>query len=150
MNSTGCISQVVKKLIALRYVKRFDWKCNQSLLIDFTGILNVHVCWYCWHCCLCHNDLLHCRFPSNCPVCINDILDAVLILVHSLNLLSNDLCNPSIKNKMSKREFIKNTIQALEGTQHDAIDSEYLGHTYDNVYLLGHIAPERLEFLWYG
>lgn len=48
---------------------------------------------------------------------------------------------------MSKREFIKNTIQALEGTQHDAIDSEYLGHTYDNVYLLGHIAPERLEFL---
>ena len=62
-------------------------------------------------------------------------------------MLSNDLRNPSIKNKMSKREYIKNTMQALNGQDNGPIDCDYLGHVYDNIYLIGHVAPERLDGL---
>ncbi|CAG5118187.1 unnamed protein product [Candidula unifasciata] len=43
--------------------------------------------------------------------------DAVFILCFSLIMLSVDLCSPQVKNKMSKREFIKNTCRAVSGAQ---------------------------------
>lgn len=52
-------------------------------------------------------------------------------------MLSVDLGSPHIKNKMSKREFIRNTRQAAEG-----INDDFAGHLYDNIYLIGHVAPE--------
>lgn len=84
------------------------------------------------------------------PIRINKlflIAVTVNVVILSLVMLSNDLRNPNIKNKMSKREYIKNTLQALVGLANSPIDSEYLCHAYDNVYLLGHVAPERLDGL---
>ncbi|EEC03103.1 guanine nucleotide exchange factor, putative [Ixodes scapularis] len=62
--------------------------------------------------------------------------DMVYILCFSLIMLSVDLSSPHIKNKMSKREFIRNVRQAV----HRA-DDELYGHLYDDVYLRGHVAP---------
>jgi len=62
--------------------------------------------------------------------------DSVYVVCFSLILLSVDLSSPHIKNKMSKREFIRNTRQAAHG-----INDEFAGHLYDNVYLIGHVAP---------
>ncbi|GIY55742.1 f-box only protein 8 [Caerostris extrusa] len=62
--------------------------------------------------------------------------DMVYILCFSLIMLSVDLTSPHIKNKMSKREFIRNVRHAV----HRA-DDELFGHMYDDVYLRGHIAP---------
>ncbi|KAJ7327752.1 F-box only protein 8 [Desmophyllum pertusum] len=66
--------------------------------------------------------------------------ESVFILCHSLILLSVDLSSPHVKNKMSKREFIKNLRGLVQGP-----GTEYLGDLYDNVYLEGHIAlkPEK-------
>ena len=50
-------------------------------------------------------------------------------------MLSVDLTSPHVKNKMSKREFIKNTKGAVRG-----VDEDLAGHLYDNVYLVGHVA----------
>lgn len=50
-------------------------------------------------------------------------------------MLSKDFASPQIKNKMSKREFIRNTRRAVPSA-----DVELLGHFYDNVYLEGDIA----------
>jgi F-box protein 8 len=64
--------------------------------------------------------------------------DTIYILCYSLILLSVDLTSPHIKNKMSKREFIRNLRRAVpQGTD------EYFGHLYDNIYLAGHVAPAR-------
>ena len=63
--------------------------------------------------------------------------DVVYIVCYSLILLSVDLTSPCIKNKMSKREFIRNLRRATTG-----LDSETLGHMYDNVYLCGHVATQ--------
>lgn len=63
--------------------------------------------------------------------------DTVYIICYSLILLSVDLTSPCVKNKMSKREFIKNLRGAATG-----IDNETLGHMYDNIYLLGHVATQ--------
>lgn len=71
----------------------------------------------------------------------------VSVVMLSIVMLSNDLRNPNIKNKMSKREYIKNTLQALVDQGNGPIDIEYLGHVYDNIYLIGHVAPERLDGL---
>ncbi|KAL9973491.1 hypothetical protein ACROYT_G019959 [Oculina patagonica] len=62
--------------------------------------------------------------------------ESVFILCHSLILLSVDLSSPHVKNKMSKREFVKN----LRGLVQGPGTTEYLGDLYDNVYLEGHIA----------
>jgi len=90
------------------------------------------------------------RYPKYWCVslCYCPVVEAVLVLCHSLMLLSNDKTNPSIRNKMSKREYIKNTTKALEGLDSSNIDTDYLGHMYDNVYLCGHVAPARLLNLW--
>jgi len=63
--------------------------------------------------------------------------DTVYVICFSLIMLSVDLFSPHIKNKMSKREFIRNTRRAAEG-----INDEFAGHLYDNVYLIGHVAPK--------
>lgn len=62
--------------------------------------------------------------------------DTIYILCFSLILLSVDLCSPHVKNKMSKREFIRNIRNAIQRA-----DDEFSGHLYDNIYLIGHIAP---------
>ena len=64
--------------------------------------------------------------------------DGICILCYSLILLSVDLTSPHVKNKMSKREFIRNVRHATQEA-----NDELSGHLYDNIYLLGHIAPER-------
>lgn len=61
--------------------------------------------------------------------------DVVFVLCYSLIMLSVDLCSPHVKNKMSKREFIKNTKRAAFG-----VDEDLAGHLYDNIYLIGHVA----------
>lgn len=82
---------------------------------------------------------------SFCQFCINVslfilffsvfCLDAVYVLCYSLILLSIDLASPHVKNKMSKREFIRNTRRAAQN-----ISEEFVGHLYDNIYLVGHVA----------
>ena len=48
--------------------------------------------------------------------------------------------SPAVKNKMSKREFIRNTRNALPN-----LNSDFTGHLYDNIYLNGNIASSRLD-----
>ncbi|KAL3878462.1 hypothetical protein ACJMK2_030808 [Sinanodonta woodiana] len=62
--------------------------------------------------------------------------DTVFVLCFSLIMLSVDLTSPHVKNKMSKREFIKNTKRAARD-----VSDDLAGHLYDNIYLVGHIAP---------
>lgn len=50
-------------------------------------------------------------------------------------MLSVDLGSPHVKNKMSKREFIRNLRGAVQGAPDD-----YLVNLYDNIYLFGHVA----------
>uniref|UniRef100_A0A8C0TE22 F-box only protein 8 n=1 Tax=Canis lupus familiaris TaxID=9615 RepID=A0A8C0TE22_CANLF len=57
--------------------------------------------------------------------------DAVYVLCYSLILLSIDLTSPHVKNKMSKREFIRNTRRAAQN-----ISEDFVGHLYDNIYLM--------------
>ncbi|UXI16592.1 Prion protein-interacting protein [Sarcoptes scabiei] len=66
--------------------------------------------------------------------------ETIYVLCFSLIMLSADLFNPRIKNKMSKREFIRNVRRAL-----GLFDDELFGHLYDDVYLRGHIAGKSLS-----
>lgn len=75
-----------------------------------------------------------CRF-TECNPDLDLSPDAVYILCCSLIMLSVDLNSPHIKNKMSKREFIRNVRRALH-----RIDDDLYGQLYDDVYLRGHIA----------
>ncbi|XP_054155254.1 F-box only protein 8-like [Oppia nitens] len=61
--------------------------------------------------------------------------DTIYVLCFSLIMLSVDLSSPHIKNKMSKREFIRNVRNAIH-----RVDDELYGHLYDDIYLKGHIA----------
>lgn len=63
--------------------------------------------------------------------------DTVFVLCYSLIMLSVDLTSPHVKNKMSKREFIKNTCRAAQ-----EVDGDFAGHLYDNIYLVGHVATD--------
>ena len=63
--------------------------------------------------------------------------DTVFVVCFSLIMLSVDLCSPAIKNKMSKREFIRNTRRAV-----GEINDDFAGHLYDNIWLVGHVAPK--------
>ena len=72
----------------------------------------------------------------------------------SLILLSVDLSSPHVKNKMSKREFIRNTRGAV-GAEGDktsfvgykkfsfavgrGLEEDLYGSLYDNIFLRGHI-----------
>ena len=75
-------------------------------------------------------------YRSNSNFFVSFLSESVFILCHSLILLSVDLSSPHVKNKMSKREFVKN----LRGLVQGPGTTEYLGDLYDNVYLEGHIA----------
>ena len=68
---------------------------------------------------------------------IPPLTDTVFVICYSLILLSVDLTSPHVKNKMSKREFIRNLRQATPD-----VSNELLGHMYDNIYLSGHVATE--------
>ncbi|CAF1553507.1 unnamed protein product [Didymodactylos carnosus] len=48
--------------------------------------------------------------------------------------------SPHVKNKMSKREFIRNTRRAVNG-----LNDELAGHLYDNIYLVGHVAQSTIK-----
>ncbi|KAI3385460.1 hypothetical protein SNEBB_000568 [Seison nebaliae] len=117
--------------------------------------------------------------------------EEIYILCYSLMLLSIDLTCDYVKNKMSKREFIRNTYNALtthvnergrmqmnergDIEENDGewpneqqerrnrfihqqrmdmrrrITNDFIGHLYDNVYLLGHIAiPLTTDILFTG
>jgi F-box protein 8 len=80
------------------------------------------------------------NFSKRFHECNKDLglsIETIYVLCFSLILLSIDLTSPHIKNKMSKREFIRNTRRAiLNGTLSD----ELAGHLYDNIYLVGHVA----------
>uniref|UniRef100_A0A0P5UI74 F-box only protein n=1 Tax=Daphnia magna TaxID=35525 RepID=A0A0P5UI74_9CRUS len=65
--------------------------------------------------------------------------DTIYIVSFSLIILSVDLSSPHIKNKMSKREFIRNVRRAVG----HRIDDDWCGHLYDDIYLIGHVAPGR-------
>jgi len=84
------------------------------------------------------------------------------MLCFSLVLLSVDLTSPHVKNKMSKREFVRNICQATHQLEQAAymrtpryrrprvqvpstVDRDFAGHLYDNVYLIGHVAPQRWD-----
>ena len=68
---------------------------------------------------------------------ILSLLETIYVLCFSLILLSIDLTSPYVKNKMSKREFIRNTRRAIIN---GSISDELAGHLYDNIYLIGHVA----------
>lgn len=65
--------------------------------------------------------------------------DTVYVVCYSLIMLSVDLTSPHVKNKMSKREFIRNLRRA---TPRQEVSDEVLGHMYDNIYLSGHVATD--------
>ena len=69
-------------------------------------------------------------------------VDSVYVLCFSLILLSVDLASPHVKNKMSKREFIKNTRGAVASV---SADDDLYGSLYDNVFLRGHIADQEAK-----
>lgn len=54
-------------------------------------------------------------------------------------MLSVDLTSPHVKNKMSKREFIRNLRRATPRTE---VSDDVLGDMYDNIYLSGHVATD--------
>lgn len=75
------------------------------------------------------------RFYECNPQCGFNI-DSIAVLCYSLVLLSVDLYSPHVKNKMSKREFIRNNRQVLTDANRDT-----LSDLYDDVYMNGHIVP---------
>lgn len=82
-----------------------------------------------------------------CNPSLGMTVDSVYVMCFSLILLSVDLSSPHVKNKMSKREFIKNTrgaVGAEGGPRHIGgfvdDETELYGRLYDNVFLRGHVA----------
>jgi len=60
--------------------------------------------------------------------------ETISILCFSLILLGTDLSSPHVKNKMSKREFIRNNKRIVPG---NLLTNDYLGELYDFVFLHG-------------
>ncbi|TPP63720.1 F-box only protein 8 [Fasciola gigantica] len=82
------------------------------------------------------------KFSARFVACNPDLgltEDEVYMLCFSLIMLSTDLWSPHVKNKMSKREFIRNTRHATRTLRDD-----FLGHLYDNVYMVGHVVLSDL------
>lgn len=82
----------------------------------------------------CYNEKMT-NAPLSFSLSLLVFADAVYVLCYSLILLSIDLTSPHVKNKMSKREFIRNTRRAAQN-----ISEDFVGHLYDNIYLIGHVA----------
>jgi len=70
-------------------------------------------------------------------------VDSVYVMCFSLILLSVDLSSPHVKNKMSKREFIRNTRGAVGAEVGRGLEEDLYGSLYDNIFLRGHIADEE-------
>ena len=93
-----------------------------------------------------YDDYLHLMLEKfsqrfvKCNPCLGLSSDVIYILCFSLIMLSVDLTSPHVKNKMSKREFIRNVRNAVHRT-----DDELFGHLYDDIYLRGHIAPNSID-----
>merc|ERR1711899_652396 len=51
--------------------------------------------------------------------------------------------SPHVKNKMSKREFIRNTRGAVGAEVGRGLEEDLYGSLYDNIFLRGHIADEE-------
>lgn len=84
-------------------------------------------------------DLLVEKFAHRYHNCNPDYgfnIDSIAVLCYSLVLLSVDPYSPHVKNKMSKREFIRNNRQVLTDANRDM-----LSDLYDDVYMNGHIVP---------
>eukprot|EP00092_Neocalanus_flemingeri_P097554 GFUD01124333.1.p1 GENE.GFUD01124333.1~~GFUD01124333.1.p1 ORF type:complete len:346 (+),score=64.21 GFUD01124333.1:56-1039(+) len=81
-----------------------------------------------------------------CNPSLGMTVDSVYVMCFSLILLSVDLSSPHVKNKMSKREFIRNTRGAVgaEGAVRIAVDDDLFGCLYDNVFLRGHVADQEI------
>ncbi|CAF0893820.1 unnamed protein product [Rotaria sordida] len=84
------------------------------------------------------------NFSKRFHECNKDLglsIETIYVLCFSLILLSIDLTSPHVKNKMSKREFIRNTRRAI---MNGTLSDELAGHLYDNVYLIGHVARSTM------
>lgn len=58
--------------------------------------------------------------------------ETTVLLMYSMLILSTDLASPLIKNKMTKREFIRNVSRInAAGT----LTPDYLGQLYDYIFL---------------
>merc|ERR1719495_2927432 len=79
------------------------------------------------------------RFHQCNPLCGFD-KESLAVLCYSLLLLSVDLYSPHVKNKMSKREFIRNNRQMMTDANADT-----LSDIYDDVYLNGHVVPSSQQ-----
>jgi len=75
------------------------------------------------------------RFHECNPRC-DFTRENIAVLCYSLLLLSVDLFSPHVRNKMSKREFIRNNRQVMVDANRDV-----LSDMYDDVYLNGHVVP---------
>ena len=80
------------------------------------------------------------EFSTKMVHSIFNFSESVSVLCYSLLLLSVDLYSPHVKNKMSKREFIRNNRQIVTDANRDL-----LGDLYDDVYLNGHIAATSIN-----
>merc|ERR1711881_34720 len=80
------------------------------------------------------------KFSSHFAECNSECgfsKENIALLCYSLLLLSVDLYSPQVKNKMSKREFIRNNRQVVTDASRDV-----LSDMYDDVYVNGHIVPK--------
>merc|ERR1712037_176102 len=88
------------------------------------------------------NDDKQVRF-CQCNPSLAMSVDSVYVMCFSLILLSVDLSSPHVKNKMSKREFIRNTRGAVGAEVGRGLEEDLYGSLYDNIFLRGHIADEE-------
>lgn len=66
--------------------------------------------------------------------------ETAVLLFFSVMLLSTDLNSPHVKNKMTKREFIRN-LRSTITAEVNTLSTDYLGLIYDFVFLQGVIEP---------
>jgi hypothetical protein len=74
--------------------------------------------------------------------------DTTVLLLYSLLILSTDLASPLVRNKMTKREFIRN-VDRIAAPDADRLSPEYLGQLYDYIFLQARVRPLP-RLLWCG
>lgn len=67
-------------------------------------------------------------------------LDIVFVLCFFLIVLFVDSSSFVVKNKMFKREFIKNIRRAAR-----SVDDDLVGDFYDNIYLIGYVVIDSFR-----
>jgi len=145
-NGTSRIHKHQKKLYL---EKRHDVLRQLVQLQDFNGFLPNRLREFFQRTCHAPNarneylTILIDQFSNRFTTCNSNLglnKDTIFILCYSLIMLSVDLGSPHVKNKMSKREFIRNLRHAAPD-----VNDEYTGHLYDNVYLIGHVIPQPVN-----